>query len=541
MTGLNIGNMGRVNKVLGMLLLIAISPYARTQWNPDALKLAQVMDKVSRFYVDSINDDEIVESTIEHMLHELDPHSSYLSKEELEELSEQLEGEFEGIGVSFNILNDTIFIIRAIAGGPSERVGIQAGDRIVQIEGETVAGTGITTRGVQERLKGPKGTRVSMTVYRRGAGELLDFQITRDKIPVYSVDASYMVNEKIGYVRLSRFSHTSIEEFESAVKMLKQEGMEDLILDLSNNGGGWLPVAVELADHFLSGNKEIVRTEGDKVEEKIYRARKPGLFEEGNLVIMIDGSSASASEIVSGAIQDWDRGIIVGRRSFGKGLVQQPFYLNDGSMIRLTVARYYTPTGRLIQKPYENGYEEYSHDLINRYNRGELSSADSIEFPESQQYRTLTLNRTVYGGGGIMPDYFVPLDTTAYSDFYNDLFRSGTLGQFAHRYLDDHRSEFVTKYPDIQSYNANYHPGRDVLDQLVEAASSDNHTEYDRDELEASMDRVALLLKGYMAQDLFGTSSFFEVMNPENDVFNKAVEILSNPVMQQQKLAKVEN
>jgi carboxyl-terminal processing protease len=533
--------MGRGNKILGMLLLIGIASAASAQWNPDALKLAQVMDKVSRFYVDSINDDKIVEETIEHMLHELDPHSSYLSKEELEELSEQLEGEFEGIGVSFNILNDTIFIIRAIAGGPSERVGIQAGDRIVKIEGESVAGTGISNRGVQQRLKGPKGTRVSVTVYRRGAGELLDFHITRDKIPVYSVDASYMVNDKIGYVRLSRFSHTSIEEFENALKGLKQQGMEDLILDLSNNGGGWLPVAVELADHFLSGNKEIVRTEGDKVEEKIYRARKSGLFEEGNLVVMIDGSSASASEIVSGAVQDWDRGVIVGRRSFGKGLVQQPFYLNDGSMIRLTVARYYTPTGRLIQKPYEDGYEEYSLDLINRYNRGELSSADSIEFPENQRFKTLTMNRTVYGGGGIMPDYFVPLDTTAYTEFYNDLFRSGTLGQFAHQYLDDHRGEFSSMYPDIQSYIANYQPGQEVLEQLVKTTSDDSGTVYDAEELETSMDRVASLLKAYMAQDLFGTSSFFEVMNPQNDVFNKAVEILKNPTLHQQKLAKAEN
>jgi carboxyl-terminal processing protease len=540
MTGLNYRTMGSVKKLLGVLMIVLIAPAAGAQWNPDALKLAQVMDKVSRFYVDSINDDEVVESTIEHMLHELDPHSSYLSKEELEELSEQLEGEFEGIGVSFNILNDTIFIIRAISGGPSEKVGIMAGDRIVKIEDETVAGTGITNRGVQERLKGPKGTRVHITIYRRGAGELLDFNITRDKIPVYSVDASYMVDPQIGYVRLSRFSHTSIEEFEKAVKSLKQQGMEDLILDLSNNGGGWLPVAVELADHFLSGNKEIVRTEGDKVEERIYRASRPGLFEEGNLVIMIDGSSASASEIVSGAVQDWDRGVIVGRRSFGKGLVQQPFYLNDGSMIRLTVARYYTPTGRLIQKPYEDGYEAYSQDLITRYNRGELNSADSIQFPEAQRYHTLLMNRTVYGGGGIMPDYFVPLDTTRFTGFYNDLRWSGVLARFAHQYLDDNRQEFMNRYPDLQSYKENFHPGPEVLEQLV-ASADEAELDYEQDELTESMESVGLLLKGYMAQNLFGTSSFFEVMNPQNDVFNKAVEILKNPSLHHEKLAKVEN
>ena len=532
--------MRHVYYVVGMFLAVLIAPGVRAQWNPEALKLAQVMDKVSRFYVDSINDDKVVEETIEHMLHELDPHSSYLSKEELEELSEQLEGEFEGIGVSFNVLKDTIFIIRAIAGGPSEKVGIMAGDRIIKIEDEVVAGTGITTRGVQQRLKGPKGTRVRISVLRRGTGKPIDFNITRDKIPVYSIDASYMVNDRIGYVRLARFSHTSIEEFERAVRTLKQEGMEDLILDLSQNGGGWLPVAVELSDHFLSGNKEIVRTEGDKVEERIYRAGKPGLFEEGNLVIMIDGNSASASEIVSGAVQDWDRAVIVGRRSFGKGLVQQPFYLNDGSMIRLTVARYYTPTGRLIQKPYQNGYEEYSLDLINRYNRGELSSTDSIEFPESQRYRTLLMRRTVYGGGGIMPDYFVPIDTTGYTDYFQDLTRRGILSQFAHQYLDDHRNDFLTSYPDFQSYKANYQPGEQEMDQLATFAEGEE-LELNREEMEISGEHIALLLKGYMAQDLYGTGSFFEVINPTNDVFNKAVEILMHPDLVHQKLAKVED
>jgi carboxyl-terminal processing protease len=532
--------MGRVKYILGLMMIILASQVNHAQWNPEALKLAQVMDKVSRFYVDSIDDNMVVERTIEHMLHELDPHSSYLSKEELEELSEQLEGEFEGIGVSFNVLNDTIYIIRAISGGPSERVGIQAGDRIIKIEGETVAGTGITSRGVQQLLKGPKGTRVNIAVRRRGVAELLDFGITRDKIPVYSIDASYMVDNRIGYVKLSRFSHTSIEEFETAVRSLKQQGMEDLILDLSDNGGGWLPVAVELADHFLSGNKEIVRTEGDKVEERIYRARKSGLFEEGNLVIMIDGTSASASEIVSGAIQDWDRGVIVGRRSFGKGLVQQPFYLNDGSMIRLTVARYFTPTGRLIQKPYENGYEEYGLDLINRYNSGELTSADSIEFPESQRYKTLMMNRTVYGGGGIMPDYFVPIDTTDYSDYFRDLIRLGILSRFVHQYVDDHRNEFLKQYPEFKRFNQQFQPAGKELDQLVSYASS-QELEYDPKGWEISREHVGIILKGYLAQDLYGAGNFFEVTNPYDEVFNKAVEILINPTLHHQKLAKVEN
>lgn len=531
--------MGRVKYIWVLLLAIITNAAVYAQWNPEASKLAQVMDRVSRFYVDSIDNSEVVESTIVHMLHELDPHSSYLSKEDLEQLSEQLEGEFEGIGVSFNILEDTIYIIRAIAGGPSERVGILAGDRIVKVDGETVAGKKITTRDVQRLLKGPKGTRVDVSVQRRGEDKLLEFTINRDKIPVFSLDASYMVNDRIGYVKLARFSHTSIEEFEDALKSLKQEGMKDLILDLSGNGGGWLPVAVELTDHFLSGNKEIVRTEGTKVPERTYRARKSGLFEDGNLVVMIDGYSASASEIVGGAVQDWDRGVIVGRRSFGKGLVQQPFYLSDGSMIRLTVARYYTPTGRLIQKPYDDGYEEYELDLINRYNNGELSSADSIVFPDSQRYRTLSQNRIVYGGGGIMPDYFVPMDTSSYSIYYRSLINRGIFNRFMLQHVDNHREEYLNNYPNFSIFNAKFKVTHEQFDDLISFADRES-LEFNEEQWSVSKEEVALLLKAYLARDLYEGSNFYEVFNPTNEVFNKAVEILNNPVLHQQKLAKVE-
>ena len=525
--------------ILALVLLVTTTSQAQLT-SPDALKLALVMEKVSRYYVDSINDTEVVEDAIEHLLHELDPHSSYLSKEELEELNEQLEGEFEGIGVSFNILEDTIYIIRAISGGPSERVGIMAGDRIVKVEGETVAGTGITTRDVQRLLKGPKGTMVDISIRRRSVNRLLEFTITRDKIPVHSLDASYMVNDRVGYVKLARFSHTSVEEFESAMKQLREEGMKDMILDLSGNGGGWLPVAVELADHFLSGSKEIVRTEGNSVPERKYRARKSGLFEEGNLVVMIDGNSASASEIVSGAIQDWDRGVIVGRRSFGKGLVQQPFPLGDGSLIRLTVARYYTPTGRLIQKPYEDGYEEYAMDLIHRYNNGELNSADSIVFPESQRYQTLTLNRTVYGGGGIMPDYFVPVDTTSYSDYYRQLINKGIFNRFVLQYVDEHRNDYLENYPDFEVFKREYQPGQEQMDALVAYADTED-LPFEQEQWDISSDQISLLMKGYVARDLWSMAHFYEVYNSSNEVFIKAVEILNDPTMVYQKLAKVEN
>jgi carboxyl-terminal processing protease len=522
-----------------LAILIAVPQIVQGQWNVEALKLAQVMEKVSHFYVDSIDESDVVERTIVQMLHELDPHSSYLSKEDLEELNEQLEGEFEGIGVSFNVLEDTIYIIRAISGGPSERVGIMAGDRIVKVEGKSVAGTGITTREVQGLLKGEKGSIVDVSVKRRSNRELLEFSITRDKIPVNSLDAAYMVNNKIGYVKLARFSHTSIEEFERAMKDLKAQGMEDLILDLSANGGGWLPVAVELSDHFLSGNKEIVRTEGSKVPDRTYHARRSGLFEKGNLVVMIDGGSASASEIVSGALQDWDRGVIVGRRSFGKGLVQQPFMLNDGSLIRLTVARYYTPTGRLIQKSYENGYEDYAMDQINRYNNGELTSADSIVFPESQKFRTLTLNRTVYGGGGIMPDYFVPLDTMVYSDYYRNLISKGIFNRYVLQYVDDQREEFQEEYQDFDVFNSAYKPSKTELDGLVDFAS-DEGLVFNEVDWNISEAHISLLFKSYIARDLWGMEYFYEVYNSADEVFIKAVEILENPSLLHQKLAKVD-
>jgi carboxyl-terminal processing protease len=527
-------------RILVLAALVIAPGMSYGQWNAEALKLAQVMEKVSRFYVDTIDESAVVERTIEQMLHDLDPHSSYLSKEELEALNEQLEGEFEGIGVSFNILEDTIYIVRAISGGPSERVGITAGDRIVKIEGETVAGTGITTRDVQRLLKGPKGTRVNVSIQRRNKDDLLEFNITRDKIPVLSLDASYMVDDQIGYVKLARFSHSTIEEFEKAVKSLKSQGMEDLIIDLSGNGGGWLPVAVDLADHLLSGDKEIVSTEGSRVPDRKYKARKSGLFEEGNLVIMIDGGSASASEIVSGAVQDWDRGVIVGRRSFGKGLVQQPFMLSDGSLIRLTVARYYTPTGRLIQKPYEEGYEEYAMDLINRYNQGELSSADSIVFPPDQRYRTLTLNRTVYGGGGIMPDYFVPLDTTEYSDYYRSLISLGIFNQFVLQYVDMKRSDLLKSYPDFESFRTAYEPSKEQLDQLIAFATGEG-LEFNQEDWNTSKNQIAILFKSYLARDLWGMDQFFELYNQGDEVFNKAVEILENPTLLQQKLAKVDS
>lgn len=513
-----------------MFSLISIT----AQFNVDGLKLMEVFDKVSRYYVDSINDTKFVERTITNMLHDLDPHSSYISKDDLKEISEQLNGEFEGIGISFNILKDTIFVVNTIQGGPSERVGLMAGDRIIKVDGENVAHIGITNSGVQKRLKGPKGTVVDVEIYRKRTKQNLLFTIVRDKIPVLSLDAAYMVDKSTGYIKLSRFSQTTEKEFVEALKELKENGMEDLILDLTGNGGGYLRIAVELADNFLSDGRRIVYTEGDKVPRRDYIATSKGLLEKGKLVIMIDENSASASEIVSGAVQEWDRGVLVGRRSFGKGLVQQPFRLTDGSEMRLTIARYHTPTGRLIQKPYDEGYENYTMDIINRYNSGELNSSDSILFPESEKYTTLVKGRVVYGGGGIMPDYFVPIDTSANTEYFRALLSRGVFNQFVLNYFDKNRSDLERKYKDFETFSKKFTPGSEMED-LISFAEKEG-INFQKDEWERSKERIVLLFKAYVARDLWGVDKFYEIYNTVDPIFLKSRAILEDPSFYTEKL-----
>jgi len=519
--------MRKIRLFIIVVLLLMIMPEGFGQFNAEGLKLMEVMDKVSRYYVDSLDEDEFVEETIVNMLHELDPHSSYISKEDLKEIREQLDGEFDGIGVSFNVLNDTIFIVGTIQGGPSERVGIMAGDRIIKVDDEVVAGIGISTGGVQKRLKGPKGTKVDVTVYRKSTDQEIEFTITRDKIPVYSLDASYMIDEEIGYIKLSRFSQTTTAEFEEALVDLQKQGMENLVLDLSSNGGGYLRVAVELADHFLKGGRRIVYTEGDKVPRREYTATGEGDFEKGRLVVMIDENSASASEIVSGAVQEWDRGVLVGRRSFGKGLVQQPFRLNDGSEMRLTIARYYTPTGRLIQKPYEKGYDEYAMDIINRYNNGELNSSDSVYFPESEKYETLVKGRTVYGGGGIMPDYFVAIDTMPNTAYFRGLISRGIFNQFVLRYVDKNRPSLERKYKDFGRFKKKF-DAKEEMDNLISYAEQAGLT-FIEEEWNRSEERIEMLFKAYVARDLWDSAKFYEIYNESNPIFLKSKEILMEP------------
>jgi carboxyl-terminal processing protease len=391
----------------------------------DIQKLVEVMQIIDLAYVDSVDMDDVVSGAIEKSLRDLDPHSAYIPAEEVEKANEPLEGSFEGIGVSFQVMDDTILVISPTPGGPSEKLGILSGDKIVKIDGVEATGDTINSEWVFKKLRGKKGTIVEVSVYRKGKKDLLDFRIVRDKIPLNSIDASFMADDMIGYVRLNRFSKTSMEEFNEALTRLKAEGMKKLILDLRGNSGGFLNTAVELADEFLSTGRLIVYTEGLHSPRQDFNATTTGGFETGRLVVIIDEASASASEIVAGAVQDWDRGLVIGRRSFGKGLVQRPFNLRDGSVVRLTTARYYTPSGRSIQRPYENGTEEYYDDFSERFEHGEYLHADSIKFPDSLRYTTKQ-GRVVFGGGGIMPDVFIPWDSTMFSDYYVEIRRKGT-------------------------------------------------------------------------------------------------------------------
>ncbi len=492
-----------------------------------SLKFSKTLDYIQKYYVDSVDTEELVEKAIVSMLEDLDPHSNYLTAEEVKAMNEPLHGNFEGIGISFNILNDTILVISPISGGPSEKLGIRAGDRIIKIDGENVAGIGITNQDIFDRLRGEKGTRVTVTILRKGYDELLEFQIVRDKIPIFSLDAAYMINKNTGYIKLNRFAATTVDEFEEALKDLREKNLKHLVLDLSGNGGGYMEEAIELADHFLEKNKLIVYTEGLHTPKREHDATSSGDFEDGKLIIIVDEGSASASEIVAGAIQDWDRGFIVGRRTFGKGLVQKPLYLHDGSMLRLTVARYHTPTGRMIQKSYKNGVEEYEREILERFKRGENLSQKNNELPDSLKYYTLKKNRIVYGGGGIMPDFFVPVDTSSYSDYYRELVRKGIISRFILDYLDKNREKLLNEYNDFDSFLRKFEITESFFNDFLAYAESEK-VEKDEDALEKSGNDIKMLLKAYIARDIWNTSAFFQVYNTTNPALDKAIEIFND-------------
>lgn len=514
---------------LGCFLFMEISLAQSKLLNSPSRKLQLAEFAISNLYVDKVDEDKMVETAIVSMLEQLDPHSTYSNPEEVRKLNEPLQGNFDGIGIQFNMATDTLFVIQPVSGGPSEKVGILAGDRIILVNDTLIAGVKMSTEEIMRRLRGKKGTEVNLKIMRRGVDELLSFTVKRDKIPMYSLDASYMVTDKIGYIRINRFAATTGKEFLEALSSLQKQGMKDLILDLQGNGGGYLNAAIELANQFLGKNELIVYTEGRRNPRSEFRAEGNGRFRKGRLVVLVDEFSASASEIVSGAVQDWDRGMIVGRRTFGKGLVQRPVDLPDGSMIRLTVARYYTPSGRCIQKPYET-IEQYNRDLIDRYNRGEMLSADSIHFPDSLKYTTHKLGRTVYGGGGIMPDYFVPIDTTMYTDYYLALRDKGAIVQFNLKLMDRHRKEWLEKYKTFKRFNKEFQITPSMLEELQEMGKAMGAV-YKEEEYQLALPLIKAQLKALIARDLWDMSEYFQVINTLNSSMTKAVELLQKPEM----------
>ena len=488
-------------------------------------KLVTVLQMIKYSYVDSVNEEDVVEQAINDMLSNLDPHSVYIPTKKVKEMEEPLVGNFEGVGIQFNIMNDTILVVSPISGGPSEKLGIMAGDKIIMIDDTLVAGIGFTNRDVVDHLRGEKGTIVNVGIKREGEKELISFDIERDKIPLYSVDAVYMVDSTTGYIKINRFAAKTVQEFREGLTKLRKQGMQHLIMDLSNNGGGYLRAAIELSDVFLESQKLIVFTKGEhQSKSEVKATSRINDFEKGNLVVLIDEGSASASEIVSGAIQDWDRGIIVGRRSFGKGLVQKPYPLPDGSMIRFTIARYYTPTGRSIQKPYDKGTEAYYEDIYNRYENGELYNADSISFPDSLKFST-PKGRAVYGGGGIMPDYFVPVDTGWTSKTYSRIARKGLQNKFSLNYTNKHRKELLSNYPDIVTFKTKFQVDEAVISKFKKFLEKEK-IEIDEQQYEKSKHVLHTQIKALVARNLWDSSAYFYIMNDINESFQKAHSIL---------------
>lgn len=492
-------------------------------------KLLMAEQVIERFYVDSVDAGNMVQDAIVAMLKTLDPHSSYSDPEETKELTTPLEGNFSGIGVQFNMLNDTLFVIQTTSGGPSEKVGILPGDRIVQAGDSVIAGRKLPNSRIIKILRGPKGSEVDLKVLRRGEAEPIVFHVVRDDIPVYSVDAAYMADPTTGYIRVSRFGEETDKEFEAALEKLRKQGMQNLIVDLEDNGGGYLQAAHQLASHFLDKGDMVVYTDAPKMGRTVYAVEKPGNFNKGRLVIMANQYSASASEILSGAVQDNDRGLIVGRRTFGKGLVQRPFPFPDGSMIRLTVSRYYTPSGRSIQKPYAPGDEEsYRKDMLHRYEAGEFSSADSIHLPDSLRFETLHNHRPVYGGGGIVPDLFVPIDTTAFTPYYRNLVAKGILNRFCITYVDRNRSQLNREYPDVDAFIAKFSVDSAMIDDIVKLGVADS-VKLDSVQLERSRPMIETIVKGIIARDLFDTSAYFRVVNPQlSPVYREALGLIND-------------
>ena len=496
-------------------------------YNSPMRKMVLAEMAITNLYVDSVDEKKLAEDGIRGMIEQLDPHSSYSTAKETKEMNEPLQGSFEGIGVQFNMVKDTLLVIQPVVNGPSERVGILAGDRIVSVNDTAIAGVKMSKEDIMKRLRGAKGSKVRLGIVRRGIAGILKFTVVRDKIPVKTLDAAYMIRPHVGYIRIGSFGVTTYNEFMKAVETLKASGMKDLILDLQENGGGYLMAAVQIANEFLHNSDLIVYTQGRKVPRQDYCADGSGRLLDGKVFVLINEYTASAAEIVTGAIQDQDRGTVVGRRSFGKGLVQRPIDLPDGSMIRLTIAHYFTPSGRCIQKPYKKGDAiDYAMDIEKRFEHGELYSADSIHFADSLKYYTLRKHRVVYGGGGIMPDVFVPLDTTQYTKFLRQMAARSYIINANLKYIDVNRKQLKKQFATFNDFNARFEVPQSLIDDVVQATEKDKIKPKDQQELQATLPQLRRQLKALIARDLWDMSEYFQVINETNPIVVKAVGLL---------------
>ena len=518
-------------KNLSVSVLLIFSLFSSSlngqQLNENFFKFSRTLSLIDAFYVDSANLNQLTEKAIVEVLRSLDPHSSYIAAKDVKEMNEPLNGNFEGIGISFNVLHDTIIIIEPIPGGPSEKVGLRAGDRIVNINDEKVAGINITTTGVRSRLMGPKGTKVGINVFRKGEKELLSFTITRDKIPINSLDAAYLINNETAYFKFNKFAATTEKEFFDGLVSLKSNSIRNVIIDVRGNPGGYMLAAVAVANQFFEGQKLVVYMEGRKTQRQEFKSDGKGTLSKVNLVILTDEGSASASEILAGAMQDWDRGVVIGRRTFGKGLVQNGFYLTDGSEIRLTIARYYTPTSRSIQRPYNDGYSKYMEDYYERFSNGESMHADSIKLPDSLKYKTLVNNRLVYGAGGIMPDIFVPADTSYYTDYYGNMVRKGIFNSFTLEFSDKNRDRIKSRYGKFDDFKSGFEFTSDELKAFIKAGE-DGGVKYDDKQFAVSKDEIVKILKALVANTLWTTTEYFRIINEGDASIDKAVKVLAD-------------
>jgi len=521
----------QINILLLLVLFFVKVGYSQNNYStldPDETikKYSTLLYLINNYYVDTLDIPQLTEEAIVQTLRELDPHSAYIPKKSVEKSNETLVGSFEGVGITFQLFKDTILVVSPIPGGPSDKVGIMAGDKIVTVDGEDAFGKDVTNTWVVDHLRGKKGTHVMVGIYRKGNTELIEYEIIRDKIPINSLDAAFMLDDNTGYIKLNRFAKQSLDEFSEALSTLKSKGLKNLVFDLRGNSGGYLGTAMSIADEFLPEHELIVYTEGTHQARQELIATTKGEFETGKLVVLINEGSASASEIVAGAVQDWDRGVIIGRRSFGKGLVQRPFKLPDNSEVRLTVARYYTPAGRCIQKPYDEGVDEYYKDFMNRMEHGETFHADSIHFPDSLKYETKS-GRTVYGGGGIMSDIFIPLDTVRFSKLYSSLIRKGVVNSYVNEYLDDNRKKLMTNYSDFKTFNLDFELSDNDFSDFI-AKAKDEDIEFSIEDITPNEMFVRAQLKALIARNLYEAGDYFEVISPLDVEIIKALEIIND-------------